>query len=38
MNCISTANTVRKNILAIPEGEVFNYNNFTVKYIDCKYR
>ena len=30
MNFISIANTVRKNISAIPEGEVFNYNCFTI--------
>ena len=30
MNSISIANTVRKNILAIREGEVFNYNRFTI--------
>ena len=30
MNFISTANTVRKNISAIREGEVFNYNRFTM--------
>ena len=30
MNFISTANTVRKNIAAIPEGEVFNYNHFAI--------
>ena len=30
MNFISIANTVRKNISAIREGEVFNYNRFTI--------
>ncbi len=29
MNFISTANTVRTNISAIPEGEIFDYNRFT---------
>lgn len=30
MNFISTANTVRQNISAIPEREVFNYNRFNL--------